>query len=122
MPRSTSPLARYAGFAAVVAASGIPLYIHLPAFLASRYGIALETLGGLLLALRLVDFAQDPGLGWLLSRLGRHRDAAVVAAGALLGGGMVGLFAVPAPVAPMVWVVGCLVGTFTGFSMLSILL
>ncbi len=122
MPRSTGPLARYAGFAAVVAASGIPLYIHLPAFLASRYGIALETLGGLLLALRLVDFAQDPGLGWLLSRLGRYRDTAVLVAGAMLGGGMIGLFAVPAPIAPLVWVVGCLILTFTGFSMLSILL
>lgn len=119
---STSHLTRYAGFAAVIAASGIPLYIHLPAYLASRYGIALETLGGVLLILRLIDFAQDPGLGWILSRLRQYRDAAVLTAGVLLGGGMVGLFAIPAPVAPMFWVVACLVLTFTGFSMLSILL
>lgn len=125
MPSSsgtTSHLARYAGFAAVVAASGIPLYIHLPAFLASRYGIALETLGGILLILRLIDFAQDPGLGWILSRLRRYRNATVLTAGLLLGFGMIGLFAIPAPIAPVVWVVACLVLTFTGFSMLSILI
>jgi len=119
--QTTSDLPRYAGIAAVVAASGIPLYIHLPAFLAARYGIALETLGSLLLILRLLDFAQDPGLGWLLSRFGRYREAAVLTAGILLGGGLVGLFAVPAPIAPLVWVVACLILTFTGFSMLSIL-
>ncbi len=118
----TGHLARYAGFAAIVAASGIPLYIHLPAFLASRYGIALETLGGILLLLRLVDFVQDPGLGWLLARLRRYRGAMVLLAGALLGGGMVGLFAVSAPLAPMRWVIACLILTFTGFSMLSIVL
>jgi len=118
----TSQLGRYAGFAGVVAAAGIPLYIHLPAFLASRYGIALETLGSLLLILRLVDFAQDPALGWLLTRLRRHRDGAVLVASGILGSGMVGLFAVSAPIDPMVWVVACLILTFTGFSMLSILL
>lgn len=121
MTGNTSHLPRYAGVAAVVGASGIPLYIHLPAFLASRYGIGLETLGSLLLLLRLMDFAQDPALGWLLSRFARFREAAVVMAGIFLGGGMVGLFAVPAPISPLAWVVSCLILTFTGFSMLSIL-
>ncbi len=123
MPSPAGPrpnLPRYAGFAAVIAAAGIPLYIHLPAYLATRYGIRLETLGSLLLALRLLDFAQDPALGWILSRLGRLRELAVGAAALLLGAGMVGLFAVPAPVTPLVWVVACLILTFTGFSMLSI--
>lgn len=122
-PSLPSPdLPRYGLFAAVVAAAGIPLYIHLPAFLAERYGIGLEVLGALLLVMRLIDFVQDPGLGWVLSRFGTRRDAVAGVAALALGAGMVGLFAVSAPFAPLVWVTLCLVLTFTGFSLLTILI
>lgn len=115
-------LPRYGLFAAVVAAAGIPLYIHLPGFLAARYGIGLEVLGGLLLAMRLIDFVQDPGLGWVLSRFGARRDRVAGLAALGLGAGMVGLFAVDAPVTPLIWVTLCLLLTFTGFSLLTILI
>lgn len=115
-------LARYGAFAAVVAAAGIPLYIHLPAFLAERYGIGLEVLGVVLLAMRLIDFVQDPLLGWVLSRFGARRDLVAGLAALGLGAGMVGLFAVSAPVLPLLWVTLCLICTFTGFSLLTILI
>ena len=115
-------LPRYALFAAVIAAAGIPLYIHLPAFLAERYGIGLELLGALLLAMRLIDFVQDPGLGWVLSRFGARRDTVAGLAALGLGCGIYGLFAVSAPVSPLVWVTLCLLLTFTGFSLLTILI
>lgn len=115
-------LPRYGLYAAVVAAAGIPLYIHLPAFLAARYGIGLSTLGLLLLAMRLIDFVQDPGLGWVLSRFGARRDRVAGLAALGLGAGMVGLFGVTAPFAPLLWVTLCLLLTFTGFSLLTILI
>ena len=125
MDKPTEPqlnLARYALFAAIVASAGIPLYVHLPAFLASRYEVSLETLGVLLLVLRLVDFVQDPALGWLLSRLGKYRTLAVTVAIFLLAAGMVGLFAIAAPFLPLAWITGCLIVIFTGYSLLAILI
>jgi hypothetical protein len=40
-------------YALMLAASGIPLYIHLPRFAATELGIGLATIGSLLLAIRL---------------------------------------------------------------------
>ena len=120
-PKNQS-LLRYAGFASVVAAAGIPLYIHLPAFLADRYGIGLAQLGALLLLLRLVDFVQDPALGWILSRFAKWRETIAATTAIILAAGMLGLFAIDAPITPILWIVGCLVLTFSGFSMLGILI
>jgi GPH family glycoside/pentoside/hexuronide:cation symporter len=113
---------RYAFFASAVALCGLPLYIHLPAFLASEYGITLEALGALLLILRLFDFVQDPLLGWLLSKQAHRLNALALLACLVLGLGIVGLFAIPAPSSPILWIAGCLALAFTGFSLLSILI
>ncbi|MCV6574156.1 MAG: MFS transporter [Cohaesibacter sp.] len=120
--KSFLSLPRYALFAGAVALCGLPLYIHLPAFLALDYGINLQALGGLLLALRLLDFVQDPLLGWLLSRQAKRLNALALGACLVLAMGMVGLFAIPAPVAPLLWIAACLALAFTGFSLLSILI
>ena len=123
MPHISQPsLSRYAFFAAAVALCGLPLYVHLPAFLALEYGIGLEALGGLLLLLRLFDFVQDPLLGWFLSRQAKRLGLITFIASAILAAGIVGLFALPAPIAPIVWIAGCLALAFTGFSLLSILI
>lgn len=115
-------LVGYASFAGLVAAVGIPLYIHLPAFLAEKYGIALDTLGALLLALRLIDFAQDPALGWVLARYARHRAAITATTLVVLGLGVVGLFGIAAPISPVLWVTLFLILTFSAFSLLSIVI
>ena len=66
MPQNS---ARYPGYprvslyALMLAAAGIPLYIHLPRFAAVELGIGLAALGSLLLALRLIDLVQDPLIG-----------------------------------------------------------
>lgn len=113
---------RYAFFASAVALCGLPLYIHLPAFLASEYGVTLEALGVLLLILRLFDFVQDPLLGWLLSKQAHRLNALALLACLVLGLGIVGLFAIPAPSSSILWIAGCLALAFTGFSLLSILI
>ena len=113
---------RYSVFSAVLASAGIPLYIHLPAFLSETYGIGLATLGGLLIALRCLDFVQDPILGLLLNG-GKRRVGAVTALAVVcLAGGMVGLFLITAPLGVLVWIALCLALTFTGYSALTILL
>lgn len=120
--RIQQTLLGYALFSGLVASVGIPLYVHLPAFLAERYGIALDTLGVLLLVLRFVDFIQDPLLGWSLSRYSQHRSRIAAVSIGTLAFGVVGLFGISAPFMPLVWVTFFLILTFTSFSLLSIVI
>jgi len=61
----------------------LPLYVHLPNVYASRYGLPLPTLGGVLLLARLFDAVTDPWLGRLGDRLFARSPRHVLAAGAL---------------------------------------
>ena len=74
-------------YALMLAAAGIPLYIHLPQFAAQRLGISLGTLGALLFAIRLIDVVQDPLLGWLIDRYpaAQARFSALAALGLAIG-------------------------------------
>ncbi|ARC87420.1 MFS transporter [Rhodovulum sp. MB263] len=115
-----APLPGYAVFAAMLAAAGLPIYIHAPKFYVDQYGVSLAALGSVLFGLRLLDVVQDPALGWLSERLHRWRSLAVLAAVALLVASMGALFAVVPPVAPLLWFALCLTGLFTAFSFLTI--
>ncbi len=55
-------------YALMLAAAGIPLYIHLPRFAAVNLGIGLGVIGTVLLLIRLVDLVQDPLIGWAIDR------------------------------------------------------
>lgn len=55
-------------YALMLAAAGIPLYIHLPQFASVNLGIGLGTVGVILLVIRLVDLVQDPLIGWAIDR------------------------------------------------------
>lgn len=55
-------------YALMLAAAGIPLYIHLPRFAAVNLGIGLGTIGTILLLIRLIDLIQDPLIGWAIDR------------------------------------------------------
>lgn len=55
-------------YALMLAAAGIPLYIHLPRFAAVNLGIGLGVIGTVLLIIRLVDLVQDPLIGWAIDR------------------------------------------------------
>ncbi len=61
----------------------LPLYVHLPNVYASRYGMSLATLGGVLLLARLFDALTDPWLGRLGDRLYARSPRHVLLAGAL---------------------------------------
>jgi Na+/melibiose symporter-like transporter len=55
-------------YALMLAAAGIPLYIHLPRFAAVNLGIGLGVIGTVLLVIRIVDLVQDPLIGWAIDR------------------------------------------------------
>ncbi|PKQ11236.1 MAG: sugar:cation symporter [Alphaproteobacteria bacterium HGW-Alphaproteobacteria-1] len=118
---TTAPrLPSWAIFAAMLAAAGLPLYIHAPKVYADAHGVSLAALGTALFVLRLIDVVQDPALGWLAARLSAVRRLAVSVAVVLIAGGMVGLFAVAPPIAPLWWFALMLSVVFTAFSFLTI--
>ena len=110
----------YAVFAAMLASAGIPIYIHAPKYYVDEYGASLAALGTVLFALRLIDFVQDPVLGWLSEAARARRRAAVAIAAVVMALSMFGLFAVTPPVAPLAWFALTLTGLFTAFSFLTI--
>ena len=113
-------LPSYAIFAGVLAAAGLPIYIHAPKYFVDEYGVSLAALGAVLFGLRLLDVVQDPALGWLSRRFGAWRKSSVAVAGAVMAVAMIGLFAVAPPVAPIVWFGLTLALLFSAFSFLTI--
>ena len=121
MPLQAAPgLASWGVFAAMLSVAGLPIYIHAPKFYVDTYGVSLATLGFVLFGLRLIDVVLDPALGWLAERLRAVRRMTVAGAGVLLAASMLGLFAVPPPVNPVLWFALTLTGLFTGFSYLTV--
>lgn len=104
----------------MLAAAGLPIYIHAPKFYVDNYGVTLSQLSLALFALRLVDVVQDPLLGRLAERTRRSRGAMCWGAGVLMSVSMLGLFALPPPLPPVWWFVLTLGGLFSGFSFLTI--
>ncbi|MAM62250.1 MAG: sodium:galactoside symporter [Maritimibacter sp.] len=105
-----------------LAMASIPIYIHLPSFAASRLGLSLAEVGTILLLIRIVDFLQDPLLGWMTDRwshrVGQFAGAALIA----LAVGCILVFAVE-PIGPAaLWLTAGLLVTFTGYSLGTILL
>jgi GPH family glycoside/pentoside/hexuronide:cation symporter len=113
-------LAAYAVFGAFLSAAGLPLYIHAPKYFVDEYGVSLLAIGYVLFALRLLDVVQDPVFGWVSTRLGRYREVAMVLASAIIGLGMLGLFALPPMLPPLIWFGVMLTLVFSAFSFLTI--
>ncbi|WP_435231186.1 MFS transporter [Pseudopelagicola sp. nBUS_20] len=114
-------LARVGLFAAMLAAAGVPLYIHLPRYVTVEMGLSLSTLGAVLLGIRIMDFAQDPALGWLTDRPSvKIKNWAIVGAVGLAAG-FWGLFGVQPAASPVYWLVAVLIVIFSSYSLLTIL-
>lgn len=113
-------LPAFALFAAMLAAAGLPLYIHAPKFYVDAYGVSLGTLGTVLFGLRLLDVVQDPLLGRLAAALQARRGVSVAIGALTMAAAMVGLFAVTPPIAPLAWFAIMMTLIFSGFSYLTI--
>lgn len=121
MRGATRPsLPGYAIFAAMLASAGLPIYIHAPKFYVDTYGVSLTALAAVLFGLRLLDFVQDPILGWLVGRLRAARGIVVMVGAGVIAVSMIGLFAVAPPLPPLLWFTLTMVGLFSAFSFLTI--
>ena len=116
----TRSLAPWSLFAALIAAAGLPIYIHAPTVYAETYGIGLGALGLTLALLRVIDVVQDPLLGWFAESRRATRGFWVAVAAALMAAAMLGLFAVTPPIAPLLWFALTLTLLFSAFSFLTI--
>lgn len=113
-------LPSYSLFAALLAAAGLPIYIHAPKFYVDEFGVSLAALGAVLFGLRLLDVVQDPLLGRLAEKTRDHRGLAVTIGCAVMAAAMIALFAVPPLLPPLVWFGVTLTFVFSAFSFLTI--
>jgi glycoside/pentoside/hexuronide:cation symporter, GPH family len=109
-------------YALLLAATGIPLYIHLPQFAAINLGISLGTIGTILLLIRVIDLAQDPLIGWAIDRWPRLQTGFAMAAVAGLAIGFPLLFSLSPGPHVTAQLVAALVLLFSAYSLGTILL
>lgn len=118
---------RYGALGLPLAFVALPLYVVLPNFYASEFGVPLATLGALLLGARLFDAVTDPWIGHLTDGWFKHSVARVllvaVAAALVLMAGFRGLFFPPVTqgAALLWWCGGLLAITYFSYSVLSVL-
>jgi len=118
---SQGMLPRYALLGAALAFAGPPIYIHTPALYANQHGMSLAAVGAVLLGLRMLDFIQDPVLGWWIARSQTQKRWLAAGFAVLLAVGALALFA-PAPMFDARWWLAIsLAAVFTGFSALQIM-
>ncbi len=108
-------------YALMLAAAGIPLYIHLPRFAAVNLGIGLGVIGTALLVIRLIDLVQDPLIGWAIDRWPRGQMLFAATAALGLAVGFPLLFGLPNG-ASISALVSILILLFSAYSLGTILL
>lgn len=117
---------RYGLLGLPLAFVALPLYVLLPNHYAREFGVPLAALGGLLLAVRLLDAVLDPWLGRVCDRLFARSTGAVLRLGRfaalLLAAGFVLLFFPPVrgTMPLLAWAALALTVTSLAFSTLSI--
>ncbi len=109
-------------FAMMLAAAGIPLYIHLPRFASVELGIGLGTIGTILLLIRLVDLVQDPLIGWAVDRWPKAQTAFASAAALGLAIGFPMLFTPRSGPNAVAELIAILILLFSAYSLGMILL
>ena len=96
-------------------------YLHAPKFFLDNYDISLTLIGLTLLALRCLDFIQDPLIGRALDSMRKWHSLLVLIMGMIITFSMMALFAVSAIGDPLIWFIVWMILLFSSFSVLSIL-
>lgn len=109
-------------YALMLAAGGIPLYIHLPRFASVELGIGLGALGTILLLIRVVDLVQDPLLGWMVDRWPRAQLVFAVLAALGFAVGFPLLFSLTAGPGVVGQLIAILILLFSAYSLGMILI
>ncbi|WP_164662221.1 MFS transporter [Tropicibacter sp. Alg240-R139] len=109
-------------YSLMLAAAGIPLYIHLPRFASVNLGVGLGVVGAVLLAIRLIDLVQDPLIGWAIDRWPSRQLTFGILAAAGLAVGFPLLFFLQAGPYVVFELMGVLILLFSAYSLGTILL
>jgi Na+/melibiose symporter-like transporter len=116
-------LAAYSLFALPLTMMALPVYVLVPPFYAAATGLALSTIGAVLLATRLFDAVVDPLLGaWVDRSRGAYLRPLLIATPALALG-FVLLFSPPADMTSggaALWLATTLIAATLGYSLASI--
>ena len=116
-------LAAYSLFALPLTMMALPVYVLVPPFYATATGLALSTIGAVLLATRVLDAIVDPLLGAWVDRARGDYLRPVLFAVPALALGFALLFAPPAALGPAgaaMWLASTLVAATLGYSLASI--
>jgi glycoside/pentoside/hexuronide:cation symporter, GPH family len=118
----TRLLLQYALLSIPLAFAGLPIYVHVPHYYATHYGVSLTSLSAALLLIRFVDAFQDPFIGIISERLAHHKRQIIALSAALLVISFIGLFNVPliAQGCAVYWMSLMLLLVYTSFSTIMI--
>lgn len=108
-------------FAMLLAAAGLPLYIHLPRFATAELGLSLSTVGVILIGIRLLDFLQDPLIGRAIDHWKQAGQTFAWIAALGMAAGFLMLFSLPPMIATEIWLTLSLILVFSAYSVGSIL-
>jgi glycoside/pentoside/hexuronide:cation symporter, GPH family len=117
----------YGLMGAPIAFAALPLYVVLPHWYSTHFGLSLSVMGALLLGTRLFDAMIDPWMGRASDRLfaaGAHRVLSwALAAATVLALGFTGLMLPPVrqPTALLAWAATLLILTYSAWSLLGLL-
>jgi Na+/melibiose symporter-like transporter len=120
---STRGLLAYGLFALPLAMLALPVYVLVPPFYAASTGLALSTIGAVLLATRLLDAIVDPWLGTWVDRARGAYLRPLLAATPVLAVGFALLFSPPTALSSAgaaVWLATTLIAATLGYSLASI--
>ena len=82
----------YALFALPLSFTGIPLYIYLPEYYSSNFGISLASIGLIILLTRMFDTITDPICGYISDRLSTFRKSIICISAVMMGLSFYALF------------------------------
>ncbi|WP_288759952.1 MFS transporter [uncultured Brevundimonas sp.] len=117
--RSNAVLAAFSGPCLPLAAFGVALPVTLPEFYATHVGLELGVVAAVFMAVRLIDIAFDPFIGWGMdrtrTRLGRYRPWIAASVPILMLAALM-MFVMVGPGAPPAYLFAWLLVLYLGFS------
>ncbi|WP_295705753.1 MFS transporter [uncultured Brevundimonas sp.] len=117
--RSNAVLAAFSGPCLPLAAFGVALPVTLPEYYATHVGLSIGVLGVVFMAVRLIDIAFDPLVGWGMdrtrTRLGRYRPWMAASTPILMLAALM-VFVLVRPGAGPVYLFAWLLVLYVGFS------
>lgn len=110
---------QYSLLAFPISIASLPIYIHIPYLYSTEYGVNLQTLGAIILTLRLMDAFQDPLIGYFSDKYNKHRKPILAMGSIILMLSVFGLFHPPL-FNPHIWLIVFIFLSTSSYSILII--